>query len=326
MQKSRLEKWWSDVPGSGEKAGQPAENSPKRLEAGFSGLLALGCELLDLARKCVCVAFLLARRLDSYAATTIRQGRQDAAKFLRYSELGAWGVMADQEPADKPGESDADGDLVAAAAAPSDEVDGKTLSATNGPASGDATTGSSSIKGKAVVQKVQAKRASQNSSEGEDDSANEEKYAKERQDKLATGKDFYCWNCHKEKANVSCTHCPRSYHFKCLTSSLTKGQTKDWEKAPADWTCLECRAIAKADEAMLVSPTLSKVSEDDFCTLLKFALQTIKQVRSASFSHGFLTYLFNSLDRARLVPSTRRRSRLSRVQRFHRPSYGLSDH
>ncbi len=48
---------------------------------------------------------------------------------------------------------------------------------------------------------------------------------------LQVEKDFYCWMCHKEKTNLHCELCSRTYHLKCLGVDI---------KPEGDWVCLEC--------------------------------------------------------------------------------------
>jgi hypothetical protein len=126
--------------------------------------------------------------------------------------------------------------------------------------------------------------------------------ARERSDKFATGKDYYCWKCHKEFVNLSCSTCPRSYHFKCLPGETTLptgmkvslipkkslyskqdySTSPEYKKVP--WTCTQC-LIIKENEALHSSSTspLSSINSDEFETLLKFALGTIKQTAEPSF-------------------------------------------
>lgn len=125
---------------------------------------------------------------------------------------------------------------------------------------------------------------------------------RERSAKFATGKDYYCWKCHKEFINLSCSSCPRSYHFKCLPndanlptgiqisnipkkllySKIDYSTSPEYNKVP--WNCSQCLVI-KENEALHQSPSspLSSINSDEFETLLKFALGTIKQTAEPSF-------------------------------------------
>lgn len=125
---------------------------------------------------------------------------------------------------------------------------------------------------------------------------------RERSNKFATGKDYYCWKCHREYINISCGHCERSYHFKCLPSdsSLPTGATVsnlpkklltskvDYSKSPpynkTPWTCTQC-VIIKENELFHNAPSspTSSITTEKFEHLLKFALGTIKQTAEPSF-------------------------------------------
>lgn len=125
---------------------------------------------------------------------------------------------------------------------------------------------------------------------------------RERSEKFASGKDYYCWKCHKEFINLSCSYCERSYHFKCVpgetilptgtaVSNVPKkllyskndfSKTPEYKKTP--WKCTQC-LIIEENEASYKSPTspLSSIKPEEFETLLKFALGTIKQTAEPSF-------------------------------------------
>ncbi|KAI1289793.1 Protein kinase C-binding protein 1 [Halotydeus destructor] len=100
---------------------------------------------------------------------------------------------------------------------------------------------------------------------------------------LSGGKDFHCWQCHKEKVNVECSRCPRSYHYKCLPSNSSSNSQDATNNNDEGWLCMECKNIAKSEHERKSSSNLGRVTEKDFCTLLKFALQTIKQTADATF-------------------------------------------
>lgn len=42
------------------------------------------------------------------------------------------------------------------------------------------------------------------------------KHKKSNETSTELRNDNYCWLCHKEKCNISCGICPRSYHLKCI--------------------------------------------------------------------------------------------------------------
>lgn len=94
-------------------------------------------------------------------------------------------------------------------------------------------------------------------------------------------KDDYCWLCHKEKSNISCKSCPRTYHLKCLpTENSGLNDSSESNKNGANntnWICIECSAIMKTD-ATSKSPVLSQLSPHELSELLMFAVQTIKAV------------------------------------------------
>ena len=93
--------------------------------------------------------------------------------------------------------------------------------------------------------------------------------------------DFYCWHCHKERGNLSCSACPRSYHRKCLPANyLFEGQTGSKKSASVSaelaskWICPECKLIEEGEERRRTS--LSAVSDEELNQLLISALGTIK--------------------------------------------------
>lgn len=95
--------------------------------------------------------------------------------------------------------------------------------------------------------------------------------------------DYYCFQCHKDRVHVACSCCPRSYHFKCLPSGshIKKRASLD------NWECPECVGTIEGDEERKHSPTTSRISEEDFSMLLKFALGTIKQVSVVGFLYHY---------------------------------------
>lgn len=114
------------------------------------------------------------------------------------------------------------------------------------------------------------------------------RFAAERKAKFATGKDYFCWICHRDDVNISCIECPRSYHVKCIPTDAPP-QPKGKKVVPSipaleNWTCTECKLISDGEERR-TSPDsmLANVSEETFINLLKYALQTIKQTSEPSF-------------------------------------------
>lgn len=114
------------------------------------------------------------------------------------------------------------------------------------------------------------------------------RFAAERKAKFATGKDYFCWVCHRDDVNISCVECPRSYHVKCIPTDAPP-QPKGKKVVPSipslqNWTCTECKLISDGDERK-TSPDsmLATISEEVFINLLKYALQTIKQTSEPSF-------------------------------------------
>ena len=95
-------------------------------------------------------------------------------------------------------------------------------------------------------------------------------------------KDNHCWLCHKEKSNISCKLCPRSFHLKCLPDDYIYFgqemiQKTDTNKS-SSWICIECTTIMKSDNLKTRSATLNQLNPQEFSQLLTYALQTIKAV------------------------------------------------
>ena len=109
--------------------------------------------------------------------------------------------------------------------------------------------------------------------------------------------DYYCFHCHKDRVHIACSICPRSYHYKCLP----QGQQVKRGTAVDNWECPECIGTIEGAEEMKHSPTLSRISEEDFSQLLKFALGTIKQVR-LDRDEPQLTHNSSSADIGAIVP------------------------
>lgn len=138
--------------------------------------------------------------------------------------------------------------------------------------------------------------------------------AAERASFFQRGKDFYCWSCHRPSVNISCHSCQRSFHHRCLekeaaeiSASLDKskrsialemqrnrrpsvededGSNNNNHEDEEDFVCPECRLIQEGRKR-IKAPTclLSQVSNQEFITLLKHALKTIKETSEPSFFH-----------------------------------------
>ncbi|CAG4921978.1 unnamed protein product [Colias eurytheme] len=88
--------------------------------------------------------------------------------------------------------------------------------------------------------------------------------------------DPYCWRCNwaveqvnTEKGHppMQCTVCPRSYHYKCLSSTeRSKIDTK------RSWVCPECLSILHAESSDTRSLSMKKISLGLLCELLHHAL------------------------------------------------------
>lgn len=120
-------------------------------------------------------------------------------------------------------------------------------------------------------------RASFDGSDSEDISRKK----KDKDAKFKIGKDFFCWICHKDKANVSCSNCPRSYHPKCLLSSGVQqssltGNGRKSNSNSHDITCPECKLI----EALEKKPpkALKTVTKEELNSLLVYAIDSVKPV------------------------------------------------
>ncbi|XP_038208586.1 protein kinase C-binding protein 1-like isoform X2 [Zerene cesonia] len=88
--------------------------------------------------------------------------------------------------------------------------------------------------------------------------------------------DPYCWRCNwpveqgsNEKGHppMQCTVCPRSYHYKCL--STTERSKIDAERS---WVCPECLSILHAESSDTRSLSMKKISLGLLCELLQHAL------------------------------------------------------
>ncbi|CAB3245239.1 unnamed protein product [Arctia plantaginis] len=92
----------------------------------------------------------------------------------------------------------------------------------------------------------------------------------------STGKlrsDSYCWRCHwvvEQSAPMPCTVCPRSFHYKCLSSS-----ERNKINAEKSWVCPECMLILQAESSETRSQAMKKVSPSMLRDLLKYALERL---------------------------------------------------
>ena len=121
----------------------------------------------------------------------------------------------------------------------------------------------------------------------------------------ATGqtRDRFCWVCHKDRSQITCRQCPRSYHLKCIPQSNSTNN-RNSSQAFDSWTCIECRDIAADEEDLqqfLSTPAeddntnasvqstygskwrLAQLSVEEMSELFKFSLQTIRQTADPTF-------------------------------------------
>lgn len=99
------------------------------------------------------------------------------------------------------------------------------------------------------------------------------------------GGDRFCWICHREPSTLWCDTCPRSYHASCVNLKV-KGLT--------EWVCPECVRIMAAENVDTRSPSLSLLSVDEFCSLLQYALQRLKQHTHEAFLKPVCTKTYPS--------------------------------
>ncbi|XP_029843480.2 protein kinase C-binding protein 1 isoform X2 [Ixodes scapularis] len=92
--------------------------------------------------------------------------------------------------------------------------------------------------------------------------------------KLAKGVDRFCWICHREPASLWCNTCPRSYHASCVNLKV---------KSLNEWVCPECVRVMSAENVDTRPSSLSLISVDEFCSLLQYALQRLKQHTHEAF-------------------------------------------
>lgn len=86
--------------------------------------------------------------------------------------------------------------------------------------------------------------------------------------------DRFCWICHREPSTLWCDTCPRSYHASCVNLKV---------RSLSEWVCPECVRVMAAENVDTRSPALTMISTDEFCTLLQFALQRLKQHTHEAF-------------------------------------------
>lgn len=137
---------------------------------------------------------------------------------------------------------------------------------------------------KQMNEKVSSNTTMNDSSLPLSDSGDPEELKRKKKDKDAkfkTGKDFYCWMCHKDKANVSCDKCPRSYHPKCLLSSgfqhsSLSGSGRKSSTSSRNITCPECKSIEDLERRP--PKALKTVPKEELNSLLFYAVDSIKPV------------------------------------------------
>uniref|UniRef100_A0A131XGM7 Kinase c-binding protein 1 n=1 Tax=Hyalomma excavatum TaxID=257692 RepID=A0A131XGM7_9ACAR len=88
------------------------------------------------------------------------------------------------------------------------------------------------------------------------------------------GGDRFCWICHREPSQLWCDTCPRSYHASCVNLKV---------KSLTEWVCPECVRVMAAENVDTRSPALSLLTVDEFCSLLQFAIQRLKQHTHEAF-------------------------------------------
>lgn len=119
---------------------------------------------------------------------------------------------------------------------------------------------------------------------------------------LNDDQDQYCWLCHKDKINLSCQICPRSYHLKCINSNPTYSQLDSFTLLndkktfiKDDWICFECEYISKSESDEGKSECLKRITKDEFCELLSHAVVTIKKSSDVSFLFEVSCQFYNQM-------------------------------
>ena len=99
---------------------------------------------------------------------------------------------------------------------------------------------------------------------------------------------------HKEKCNLSCQICPRSYHLKCINNNPPYAQLDSFallnDKSTFikdDWVCFECEIIARAESDEGKSACMRRINKDQFNELLDYALVMIKKSADVSLSDEY---------------------------------------
>ncbi|XP_064473928.1 MYND-type zinc finger-containing chromatin reader ZMYND8-like isoform X2 [Ornithodoros turicata] len=87
-------------------------------------------------------------------------------------------------------------------------------------------------------------------------------------------KDRFCWICHREPATLTCHTCPRSFHPSCVNLKV---------KTLSEWVCPECVRVMAAENMDTRSSGLAPLGAEEFCSLLQFALQRLKQHTHEAF-------------------------------------------
>ncbi|XP_022245452.1 protein kinase C-binding protein 1-like [Limulus polyphemus] len=88
-------------------------------------------------------------------------------------------------------------------------------------------------------------------------------------------KDTFCWVCHRDKVVANCQICPRGYHIQCVPQ----------REISDNWVCPECQTIRTAEDTDSCSPALKLLTIPEFCGLLKYIMQRIKNVAMQPFLH-----------------------------------------
>uniref|UniRef100_A0A1L8DN42 Putative kinase c-binding protein 1 n=1 Tax=Nyssomyia neivai TaxID=330878 RepID=A0A1L8DN42_9DIPT len=83
------------------------------------------------------------------------------------------------------------------------------------------------------------------------------------------GSDYFCWRCHGDTVNLSCSKCVRSYHTKCIKLTQTSVQNPD------TWECPECVQSTETSST-------SNLSVDQLSTLLMFAWNRMTQLQKTT--------------------------------------------
>ncbi|XP_011313479.1 protein kinase C-binding protein 1 [Fopius arisanus] len=110
-------------------------------------------------------------------------------------------------------------------------------------------------------------------------------------------RDNYCWKCHKDGVEAACSTCVRSWHRRCIGGTAPS--------ASSDWICGECASILKAENPSTRSPSMSNLTVDQLCMVLKHIILKMKQITGAEeFSKpvdlvdvpNYLDYIIKPMD------------------------------